>query len=140
MRRNTPPSLLIVSPTLPLQSVDAYVRTLGQPNEKKLTIFYEYGALSHQYNKLFKNLLIIHKHVSLSLKRRQLRGWTFIPCILRSFWKVRRGILIIWNQSHGKARFNVINKCKHVIIAEFLMKMIINYLHHISVKITVTFV
>ena len=27
---DTPPSLLIVSPTLPVQSVDAYVPTLGQ--------------------------------------------------------------------------------------------------------------
>ena len=48
----TPPFLLIVSPTLPVQSVDAYVRTYArsvtwQPNEKRLTIFYEYGALSH---------------------------------------------------------------------------------------------
>ena len=44
---DTPPSLLIVSPTLPL---DAYARTYArqitwQPNEKRLTIFYEYGAL-----------------------------------------------------------------------------------------------
>ena len=49
---DTPPFLLIVSPTLPVQSVDAYVRTYArsvtwQPNEKRLTIFYEYGALSH---------------------------------------------------------------------------------------------
>ena len=43
---NTPPSLLTVSPTLPLQSVDAYVRTYAQlitrqPKEKRLTIFHE---------------------------------------------------------------------------------------------------
>ena len=49
---DNPPFLLIVSPTLPVQSVDAYVRTYArsvtwQPNEKRLTIFYEYGALSH---------------------------------------------------------------------------------------------
>ena len=49
---DTPPFLLIVSPTLPVQSVDAYVRTYArsvtwQPNEKRLTIFYEYGALFH---------------------------------------------------------------------------------------------
>ena len=48
---DTPPFLLIVSPTPPVQSVDAYVRTYArsitwQPNEKRLTIFYEYGALS----------------------------------------------------------------------------------------------
>ena len=50
---DTPPFLLIVSPTPPIQSVDAYVRTYArsitwQPNEKRLTIFYEYGALSHE--------------------------------------------------------------------------------------------
>ena len=49
---DAPPFLLIVSPTLPVQSVDAYVRTYArsvtwQQNEKWLTIFYEYGALSH---------------------------------------------------------------------------------------------
>ena len=49
---DTPPFLLIVSPTPPIQSVDAYVRTYArsitwQPNEKRLTIFHEYGALSH---------------------------------------------------------------------------------------------
>ena len=35
---DTPPFLLIVSPTLPVQSVAAYVRTLGQSrdNEKKI--------------------------------------------------------------------------------------------------------
>ena len=49
---DTPPFLLIVSPTLPVQSVDAYVRTYArsvtwQPNEKRLTIFHEYGTLSH---------------------------------------------------------------------------------------------
>ena len=32
---DTPPSLLIVSPTPPLQSVDAYVRTLGQPRDRQ---------------------------------------------------------------------------------------------------------
>ena len=53
---DTPPFLLIVSPTPPVQSVDAYVRTYArsitwQPNEKRLTIFYEYGAVSHaRYN------------------------------------------------------------------------------------------
>ena len=49
---DTPPFLLIVSPTPPVQSVAAYVRTYArsttwQPNEKRLTIIYEYGALSH---------------------------------------------------------------------------------------------
>ena len=51
---DTPPILLIVSPTPPVQSVDAYVRTyvrtLGQSRDnqtKRLTIFHEYGALSH---------------------------------------------------------------------------------------------
>ena len=49
---DTPPFLWIVSPPLPVQSVDAFVRTYArsvtwQPNEKMLTIFYEYGALSH---------------------------------------------------------------------------------------------
>ena len=47
---DTPPFLLIVSPTPPVQSVDAYVRTLGQSRDnqtkKRLTIFFEYGALS----------------------------------------------------------------------------------------------
>ena len=48
----TPPFLLIVSPILPVQSVDTYVRTYArsvtwQPNEKMLTILYEYGALSN---------------------------------------------------------------------------------------------
>ena len=47
-----PPFLLIVFPTPPVQSVDEYVRTYArsitwQPNEKRLTIFLEYGALSH---------------------------------------------------------------------------------------------
>ena len=50
---DTPPFLLIVSPTLRVQSVDEYVRTYVRSvnhvttNEKRLTIFYEYGALSH---------------------------------------------------------------------------------------------
>ena len=49
---DSPPLLLIVSPTPPVHYVDAYVRTYArsitwQPNEKRLTIFYEYGALSH---------------------------------------------------------------------------------------------
>ena len=47
---DTPPFLLIVSPTPPVQSVDAYVRTLGQSRDnqtKRLTIIYEYGAVSH---------------------------------------------------------------------------------------------
>ena len=53
---DTPPFLLIVFPTPPVQSVDAYVRTYTrsitwQPNEKRLTIFNEYGALS-RYNSL----------------------------------------------------------------------------------------
>ena len=48
----TPPLLLIVFLTPPVQYVDACVRTYvrsitWQPNEKRLTIFYEYGALSH---------------------------------------------------------------------------------------------
>ena len=49
---DTPPFLLIVSPTPPVQSVDAYARSITwQPNEKRLTILYEYGALSHaRYN------------------------------------------------------------------------------------------
>ena len=55
---DTTPSLLIVSPTPPLQSVDAYVRTYvrtyarsitWQPNEKRLTIFHEYAALSNAH-------------------------------------------------------------------------------------------
>ena len=51
-RQDTPSFLLIVSPTPPVQSVDSYVRTYArsitwQPNEKRLTIFHEYGALSH---------------------------------------------------------------------------------------------
>ena len=47
------PSLpLITSPTPPIESVDAYVRTyarsiMWEPDEKRLTIFLEYGALSH---------------------------------------------------------------------------------------------
>ena len=32
----TPPFLLIVSPTLPVQSVDAYVRTLGQSRDNQM--------------------------------------------------------------------------------------------------------
>ena len=32
---DTPPFLLIVSPTLPVQSVDAYVRTLGQSRDNQ---------------------------------------------------------------------------------------------------------
>ena len=51
---DTPPFLLIVSPTPPVQSLDEYVRTYArsvtlQPNEKRLTIFSEYGALSHAH-------------------------------------------------------------------------------------------
>ena len=47
---DTPPFLLIVSPTLPVQSVHEYVRTYARsitwhPNENSLTILYEYGAL-----------------------------------------------------------------------------------------------
>ena len=47
------PSLPLDSLPYPtLQSVDAYVRAYArsvtwQPNQKRLTIFYEYGALSH---------------------------------------------------------------------------------------------
>ena len=40
---DTPPFLLIVSPTLSVQSVDAYIRTLGQSRDNQgesLTIFY----------------------------------------------------------------------------------------------------
>ena len=44
---DTPPFLLIVSPTPPVQYVDAYVRTFGQPKEKRLTIIYGYEALSN---------------------------------------------------------------------------------------------
>ena len=49
--QDTPPFPLIVSPTPPVQSVDEYVRTqVGSVNHvttkgKRLTIFYEYGAL-----------------------------------------------------------------------------------------------
>ena len=42
---DTPPFLLIVSPTPPVQSVDAYARLITwQPNEKRLTMFYQCGA------------------------------------------------------------------------------------------------
>ena len=50
--QDTPPFLLIVSPTPPVQSVDVYVRTqVGSVNHvttkgKRLTIFYEYGAVA----------------------------------------------------------------------------------------------
>ena len=41
---DTPPFLLIASPTPPVQSVDAYAWSFTwQPNEKRLTIFHEYG-------------------------------------------------------------------------------------------------
>ena len=51
---DTPPFLFIVSPTPPVQSVDAYVRTyvrtLGQSRDNETKsgwpYFYEYGALS----------------------------------------------------------------------------------------------
>ena len=51
---DAPPFLLIVYPTPPLQSVDAYVRTyvrtLGQSRDNETKsgwpYFYEYGALS----------------------------------------------------------------------------------------------
>ena len=47
---DTPPFLLIVYPTPPVQSVDAYVRTLGQSRDNETKsgwpYFYEYGALS----------------------------------------------------------------------------------------------
>ena len=46
------PFLLTVSPTQPVQSLDAYVPTYAQsitwqPNEKRLTIIHEHGALSY---------------------------------------------------------------------------------------------
>ena len=42
------PFLLIASPTPPVQSLDAYARSITwQPNKKRLTVFHEYGALSH---------------------------------------------------------------------------------------------
>ena len=45
---DTPPILLIASPTPPVQSVDAYTRSITwQLNEKRLTIFHEYGGSSH---------------------------------------------------------------------------------------------
>ena len=35
-------------PTPPVQSLDAYARSITwQPNKKRLTVFHEYGALSH---------------------------------------------------------------------------------------------
>ena len=45
----TPPFLLIVSPTPPVQSVGEYVRSISHvtTKRKRLTIFYDYGALSH---------------------------------------------------------------------------------------------
>ena len=43
---DTPPFLLIVSPTPPVQSVDAYAWSITwQPKEKRLTIFYNYEEL-----------------------------------------------------------------------------------------------
>ena len=45
---DTPPFHLIASPTPPVQSVDAYAQSVTwQPNEKRFTIFHEYGALFH---------------------------------------------------------------------------------------------
>ena len=40
---DTPPFLLIVSPTLPVQSVDAYVRTLGQSRDNQTKIGWPYS-------------------------------------------------------------------------------------------------
>ena len=65
---HTPPSLLIVSTTPPLQFVDAYVRTYvrsitWQPNEQRLTIFYEYGARSTRGSPA--NALLLYKSTSL---------------------------------------------------------------------------
>ena len=40
---DTPPSLLIVSPTLPVQSVDAYGRTLGQSRDNQTKIGWPYS-------------------------------------------------------------------------------------------------
>ena len=58
---DTPPFLLIVSPTPPVQSVDAYARSITwQPNEKRLTIFYEYGAYRWIQVYFFKNSV---KHI-----------------------------------------------------------------------------
>ena len=64
-----PPSLLIVSTTPPLQFVDAYVRTYvrsitWQPNEKRLTIFYEYGARRARGSPA--NALLLYKSTSLN--------------------------------------------------------------------------
>ena len=60
------PSFLIVSLTPPVQSVDAYVRTYVRSvnhvttNEKRLTIFHEYGALSHaRFSRAEAPLIII---------------------------------------------------------------------------------
>ena len=58
---DTPPFLLIVSPTPPVQSVDAYARSITwQPNEKRSTIFYEYGALPHaRLSRVGASLIVI---------------------------------------------------------------------------------
>ena len=66
---DTPPFLLIVSPTPPVQSVDAYVRTYvrsitWQPKEKRLTIFYEYGTRRARGSPA--NALLLYKSTSLN--------------------------------------------------------------------------
>ena len=70
---DTPPFLLIVFPTPPVQSVDAYVRMYvrtyvrsitWQPNEKRLTIFYEYGARRARGSPA--NALLLYKSTSLN--------------------------------------------------------------------------
>ena len=50
---DTPPFLLIVSPTLPVQSVDAYVRTLGQSRDNQTKSGWPYSmsmGLCPRYN------------------------------------------------------------------------------------------
>ena len=80
---DTPPFLLIVFPTPPVQSVDAYVRmyvrtyvrtyarsVTWQPNEKRLTIFHEYGALSHaRFARAGAPLKMLAREASLCRKR-----------------------------------------------------------------------
>ena len=89
---HTPPFLLIVSPTPPVQFVDEHVRTdvarsiTWQPNEKRLTILYEYGALSRAREARVGAPLKIPLIPSTS-------QWT--PC-----WN--------WNR---KSRFNALSAC-----------------------------
>ena len=44
---HSPPFLLIVSPTPPVQSVDAYVRTLGQSRDNQMKRGCEWGGFPH---------------------------------------------------------------------------------------------